>query len=66
MRAEGLNRVKVDIVGGQETWDKVINVDGYKWFGKSCVDQRGEGGVGFLVRGKWSLLEMLGMRRVFG
>ena len=28
MRAEGLNRVKVDIVGGQETWDKVINVSG--------------------------------------
>ena len=47
----------------------MINVDGYKWFGKSCVDQsnhRGERGVGFIVRGKWSLLEMLGMRRVFG
>ena len=46
-----LNRVKVDIVAGQETWerkDKVVNVDGYKWFGKPHLD-RGEGGVGFLV-----------------
>ena len=33
--SEVLNRVKVDIVAGQETWerkDKVVNVDGYKWF----------------------------------
>ena len=31
--SEVLNRVKVDIVAGQETWerkDKVVNVDGYK------------------------------------
>ena len=54
--SEVLNRVKVDIVAGQETWerkDKVVNVDGYKWFGKPRIDQnsrRGEGGVGFLVR----------------
>ena len=54
--SEVLNRVKVDIVAGQETWerkDKVVNVDGYKWFGKPRTDQnsrRGEGGVGFLVR----------------
>ena len=30
--SEVLNRVKVDIVAGQETWernDKVVNVDGY-------------------------------------
>ena len=53
--SEVLNRVKVDIVAGQETWerkDKVVNVDGYKWFGKPRIDQnsrRGEGGVGFLV-----------------
>ena len=52
---EVLNRVKVDIVAGQETWerkDKVVNVDGYKWFGKPSIDQnsrRGEGGGGFLV-----------------
>ena len=45
-----------NIVAGQETWqrkDKVVNVDGYKWFGKPRIDQnsrRGEGGVGFLVR----------------
>ena len=51
----------------------MVNVDGYKWFGKPRIDQnsrRGEGGVGFLVREcmrrKWSLLEMLGIRRVFG
>ena len=54
--SEVLNRVKADIVSGQETWerkDKVVNVDGYKWFGKPRIDQnsrRGEGGVGFLVR----------------
>ena len=31
----------------------MVNVDGYKWFGKPRIDQnshRGEGGVGFLVR----------------
>ena len=54
--SEVLNRVKVDIVAGQETWerkDKVVNVYWYKWFGKPRIDQnsrRGEGGVGFLVR----------------
>ena len=26
----------------------MVNVDGYKWFGKPHLD-RGEGGVGFLV-----------------
>ena len=44
--SEVLNRVKVDIVAGQETWerkDKVVNVDGYKWFGKP----RREGGAAF-------------------
>ena len=56
VNSEVLNRVKVDIVAGQETWegkDKVVNVDGSKWFGKPRIDQnnhRGEGGVGFLVR----------------
>ena len=71
--SEVLNRVKVDIVAGQETWerkDKVVNVDGYKWFGKPRIDQnsrRGEGGVGFLVRECIAEeVEMLGMRRVFG
>ena len=51
--SEVLNRVKVDIVAGQEMWerkDKVVNVEGYKWFGKPRIDLRGEGGVGFLVR----------------
>ena len=30
--------MKVDIVAGQETWErknKVVSVDGYKWFGAS-------------------------------
>ena len=71
--SEVLNRVKVDIVAGQETWegkDKVVNVDGSKWFGKPRIDQnnhRGEGGVGFLVcECIVEEVEMLGMRRVFG
>ena len=66
---EVLNRVKVDIAAGQETWerkDKVVNVHGYKWFGKPQNSRRGEGGVGFLVRECIAELEMLGMRRVFG
>ena len=44
--SEVLNRVKVHIVAGQETWerkDKVVNVD---WFGKPRIDHRG---VGYLV-----------------
>ena len=51
--AEILN---IDIVAGQETWEKEgknIVVDGYKWSGKPCkgeIDPRGEGGVGVLVR----------------
>ena len=46
----------IDIVAGQESWEKEdskIQVSGYKWFGKprKCQNsQRGEGGVGFLVR----------------
>ena len=46
----------IDIVAGQESWEKEdsrIGVGGYKWFGKprKCQNsQRGEGGVGFLVR----------------
>ena len=44
--SEVLNRVKVDMVAGQETWerkDKVVNVGGYK----KANSRRG---VGFLVR----------------
>ena len=40
----------MNIVAGQ---DRVVNVDGYKWFGKPRIDQnnlRGERWVGFLVR----------------
>ena len=47
--SEVLNRVKVDIVAGQETWerkDKVVNVDGYKWFGKPRIDQNSRRGRG--------------------
>ena len=54
--AEILSRLNIDIVAGQESWEregKNIVVDGYKWFGKPRKDQsnsRGEGGIGFLVR----------------
>ena len=44
--SEVLNRVKVDIVAGQETWERkdiVVNV------GIDQNSRRGEGGVGFLV-----------------
>ena len=52
----------IDIVAVQESWEKAdskIDIDGYKWFGKprtSQRSQRGEGGVGFLVREclRWS------------
>ena len=53
---EYLVKNDIDVVAGQESWEKEdsrINVDGYKWFGKprsSQTSQRGEGGVGFLVR----------------
>ena len=53
---ELLKKLNLDIVAGQESWEKegkVIAVDGYTWFGKPCSNQksqRGEGGVGFLVR----------------
>ena len=46
----------IDIVAGQESWEKEesrIDINGYKWFGKPRSNQnsqRGEGGVGFLVR----------------
>ena len=47
---ESMNRVKVDIVAGQETWD----------------NHRGEGGFGLLVRECIAEeLEMLGMRSVW-
>ena len=54
--AEILSRLNIDIVAGQESWEregKNIVVDGHKWFGKPRKDQsnpRGEGGVGYLVR----------------
>ena len=44
-----------DAVADQKPWEKEetrINVEGYKWFGKSCSNQNSptmEGGVGFLV-----------------
>ena len=54
--AEVLKRNNIDVVAGQESWEKEdsrISVDGYKWFGKPRLvqgSQRGEGGVGFLVK----------------
>ena len=53
---EVLANNNIDIVAGQESWEKEdsrISVEGYKWFGKPRSNensQRGEGGVGFLVR----------------
>ena len=46
----------IDFVAGQESWEREdtrIEVEGYKWFGKprnNQTSQRGEEGVGFLVR----------------
>ena len=48
----------IDVVAGQESWENEdsrinVHVDGYKWFGKPRdvqKSQRGEGGIGFLVR----------------
>ena len=37
VESEVLNRVKVDIVAGQETWEKVVNVDGYS---ESLLEER--------------------------
>ena len=51
-----LEKLNLDVVAGQESWERdgsVVSVDGYKWFGKPRNNQkslRGEGGVGFLVR----------------
>ena len=50
---EVLANNNIDIVAGQESWEKEdsrISVEGYKWFGKprrNQNSQRGEGGVGF-------------------
>ena len=48
-----LQKLHLDIVAGQESWEKEgnsIRVDGYKWFGKPRPiqsSQRGEGGLAF-------------------
>ena len=53
---EVLDKNSIDVVARQESWEKEdtkIAVEGYKWFGKprgNQNSQRGEGGVGFLVR----------------
>ena len=53
---EVLDKNSIDVAAGQESWEKEdtkIAVEGYKWFGKprgNQNSQRGEGGVGFLVR----------------
>ena len=50
---EVLDKDGIDVVAGQESWEKEYTVEGYKWFRKPCGNQnsqRGEGGVGFLVR----------------
>ena len=53
---ELLAKNNIDVVAGQESWEREdtrIEAEGYKWFGKlrnNQTSQRGEGGVGFLVR----------------
>ena len=53
---ELLAKNNIDFVAGQESWEREdtrIEVEGYNWFGKprnNQTSQRGEGGVGFLVR----------------
>ena len=53
---ELLAKNNIDVVAGQESWEREdtrIEVEGYKWFGKprnKQTSQRGEGGVGSLVR----------------
>ena len=54
--SEVLNKLNLDIVAAQESWERegsVIEVQGYKWLGKPRKIQnskRGKGGVGFLIR----------------
>ena len=55
-KSELINHLKLDVVTGQESWEKevsVIEVQGYKWLGKRRKIQNiqsGEGGVEFLIR----------------
>ena len=57
--SEVLNKVKLDIVAAEESWERegsVIEVQGYMWLGKPRKIQnskRGEGGVRFLIRECW-------------
>ena len=54
--SEVLNKLKLDIVAVQKSWERkgsVLEVQGYKWLGKPRKIQnskRGEGGVGFSIR----------------
>ena len=53
---ELLAKIDIHVAARQESSEKEdtgIEVEGYKWFGKPCnnqTSQRGEGGIGFLVR----------------
>ena len=56
---ELLQVYKIDIVAGQESWEKKnrrINVDGYKWLGSLVMfrsSQGREGSVGFFFMTVW-------------
>ena len=70
---EVLNKNSIDVVAGQESWEKEDTVEGYKWFGKprgNQNSQRDEGGVGFVVReclvDEVEFILMCIMRRVCG
>ena len=48
--SELLNRLNIDVVAGQESWERdgfTINVDGYKWFEKPRSNQHSRKGLGF-------------------
>ena len=48
-----LNKLSMDIVAGQESWEKdetAVVVSGYRKPRKVKKNSRGDGGVGFLVR----------------
>ena len=47
--SEILNKLKLDIVAAQESWERegsVIEVQGYKWLGKPCKMQNSKRGGG--------------------
>ena len=49
---ELLTKNSIDVVAGQESWERegtIIEIEGYKWFGKSRSNQNSRGGEEGLV-----------------